>query len=582
MGTAVRNPLVLGLVAAAAVAFGVAGFASSYVTFLLTGAAVTTVFMQSYGLITGRAGVISLCQLSFAAIGAWVVGWANVADVPGGFYAWLPLGGLAAVVAGLVIGLPALRLRGVNLAVATFAFATALDVVFTGIAFPGQDTFDFVRRPAGFTDDSGYFVFTVAVVTAIFVGLWLLDRSRAGGALVEIRHSERAAAAHGISVARGKLTAFALSAFVAGVGGGLMAGQLGVVAAGNFATFASVSFFAIALFVGTNNIEGAIAGGLIGAVFPVIIDALGIPQDLSALFFGIGAIQVLRLGGSQTDLLRASRRRKRQSRAHPPTRESPTPTTRESNVQRTRIQRSGGGAALEVRGLRVRFGALTAVDGVDLVVPKGHVVGLVGPNGAGKSTLINAVTGFTTRYDGTVLLDGRPVDGLAAHHRARAGLRRSFQQLRVPTALSVGMFLQVAAGRKLSRDEVDEQLALFECPTADTPMDVVDVATRRLLEVAGLAAGRPPVLLLDEPAAGHSSTETRLLQRRLAELPERFGTAVLLVEHDIELVRSTCDSLVVVDFGRVIASGPPDEVLADPAVVAAYLGAPAHSPEGNS
>ncbi len=583
MGTAVRNPLVLGLVAATAVAVGVAGFASSYVTFLLTGAAVTTVFMQSYGLITGRAGVISLCQLSFAAIGAWVVGWANVSDVPGGFYVWLPLGGLAAVVAGLVIGLPALRLRGVNLAVATFAFATALDVVFTGIAFPGQDTFDFVRRPAGFTDDSGYFVFTVAVVTAIFVGLRFLDRSRAGGALVEIRHSERAAAAHGISVARGKLTAFALSAFVAGVGGGLMAGQLGVVAAGNFTTFASVSFFAIALFVGTNNIEGAIAGGLIGAVFPVIIDALGIPQDLSALFFGIGAIQVLRMGGSQTDLIRAARRRKRQARLQPPERESPAGATRESNARNTRGQRSGtGSAALEVRGLRVRFGALTAVDGVDLVVPKGHVVGLVGPNGAGKSTLINAVTGFTGRYDGTVLLDGRPVDGLAAHHRARAGLRRSFQQLRVPTALSVGMFLQVAAGRKLGRDEVDEQLALFECPPADTPMDTVDVATRRLLEVAGLAAGRPPVLLLDEPAAGHSSTETRLLQRRLAELPERFDTAVLLVEHDIELVRSTCDSIVVVDFGRVIASGPPDEVLADPAVVAAYLGSPSHSPEGNS
>ncbi|MFD7660304.1 branched-chain amino acid ABC transporter permease, partial [Actinosynnema sp. NPDC059797] len=263
------RPLLLGLAFAALVAAGVAGLASSYVLFLLTGAAVTTVFMQSYGLITGRAGVISLCQLSFAAIGAWVVGWANVADVPGGFYAWLPLSGLAAVVAGLVIGLPALRLRGVNLAVATFAFATALDVVFAGLAFPGQDDFDFVRRPAGFETDRAYFVFAVAVVTAIFVGLWFLDRSRAGGALAEIRHSERAAAAHGISVARGKLTAFALSAFVAGVGGGLMAGQLGIVAPGNFASFASVSFFAIALFVGTKNVEGAIAGGGIGAVFPV-------------------------------------------------------------------------------------------------------------------------------------------------------------------------------------------------------------------------------------------------------------------------------------------------------------------------
>ncbi|MFD7658751.1 ABC transporter ATP-binding protein [Actinosynnema sp. NPDC059797] len=229
----------------------------------------------------------------------------------------------------------------------------------------------------------------------------------------------------------------------------------------------------------------------------------------------------------------------------------------------------------------VRFGALTAVDHVDLVVPRGHVVGLVGPNGAGKSTLISTVTGFTGRYGGSVLLDGLPVDHLAAHRRARAGLRRSFQQLRVPTSVTVGMFLQVAAGRKLSAAEVDEQLALFACPAADVPVETVDVATRRLLEVAGLALGRPPVLLLDEPAAGHSSAETHLLQQRLAEIPERFGTSVLLVEHDIELVRSTCDSVVVMDFGRVIAQGPPDEVLADPAVVAAYLGT-APTPEGKN
>ncbi|MEU5697037.1 ATP-binding cassette domain-containing protein [Actinosynnema sp. NPDC020468] len=565
------HPVVLGLLVTAACTALVAGFASSYVLFLLTGAAITTVFMQSYGLITGRAGVISLCQLSFAALGAWVVGWANVADVPGGFYVWLPLGGLAAVVAGLVIALPALRLRGMSLAVATFAFATALDVVFRGVPYPGLDKYDLVRRPDGFTDDAGYFVFTVAVVAAIFVGLRYLDRSRAGGALVEIRHSERAAAAHGISVAKGKLTAFALSAFVAGVGGGLLAGQLGFVSAGNFASFASVTFFAIALFVGTNNVEGAIAGGVLGVVFPVLLDAVGVPQDLSALFFGIGAVQVLRLGASQTDLIRAARRRRKAAAG--PRRvtavvvpEAPPRWPRDPHAP----------AALEVRGLTVRFGALTAVDHVDLVLPKGHIVGLVGPNGAGKSTLINTITGFTDRYEGQVLLGDRPVDRLPAHLRSRAGLRRSFQQLRVPTALTVGMFLQVAAGRTLTARETDEQLALFRCPDADVPMELVDVATRRLLEVAGLSLGAPPVLLLDEPAAGHSGAETHLLQRRLAEIPDRFDTSVLLVEHDIELVRSTCDSVVVMDFGRVIASGPPDDVLSDPAVVTAYLGTATH------
>ncbi|WP_433273581.1 ABC transporter permease subunit [Actinosynnema sp. CS-041913] len=570
------HPMVLGLILAAVVAASVAGFANNNFTFILTGAAVSTVFMQSYGLITGRAGVISLCQLSFAAIGAWVVGWANTSDLPGGFALWLVLGGLAATVAGVLIGLPALRLRGVSLAVATFAFATALDVVFTGIPYPGQDDYDFVQRPAGFTTDSAYFVFTVIVVTVIFIGLWFLDRTRTGAALVEIRHSERAAAAHGISVAKGKLTAFALSAFVAGVGGGLMAGQLGIVTAGNFAAFASVSFFAIALFVGTHNIEGAIAGGLMGALFPTLLDSLGVPQDLAALFFGIGAVQVLRLGASQTDLIRAQHRRKKVARmgSLPIPHANPRPLV----PIRLRAPREMADAtpALEVRDLTVRFGALTANDAVSLVVPKGCVIGLVGPNGAGKSTLINTVTGFTDRYSGRVLLNGEPVDGLPAHRRARLGLRRSFQQLRVPEQLTVGMFLQVAAGKSLSAEEIDEQLALFECPAADVPIQTVDVATRRLLEVAGLAAGRPPVLLLDEPAAGHSSAETELLQRRLSEIPERFDTAVLLVEHDIELVRSTCDSVVVLDFGRVIATGPPDEVLADPAVIAAYLGSAAH------
>ncbi len=570
------HPMVLGLLFAVVVVVSVTSFANNNVTFMITGAAISTVFMQSYGLITGRAGVISLCQLSFAAIGAWVVGWANVNKVPGGFYVWLVLGGLAATVAGLVIALPALRLRGVNLAVATFAFATALDVVFTGIPFPGSDKANFVVRPDLFTTDREYFVLTVIVVSLIFVGLYFLDRTRTGGALVEIRHSERAAAAHGISVAKGKLTAFALSAFVAGVGGGLLAGQLGLVTAANFASFASVSFFAVALFVGTNNIEGAIAGGVMGAILPSILDAVGIPQDLAALLFALGAVQVLRLGGSQTDLMRAQRRRKKAAKqgSLPIPHANPRPLV----PIRLRAPRDTADAtpALEVRGLTVKYGALTANDGVSLVVPRGHVVGLVGPNGAGKSTLINTVTGFTDKYTGRVLLNGRRVDALPAHRRARLGLRRSFQQLRVPEQLTVGMFLQVAAGKSLSREEIDEQLALFECPAADVPIETVDVATRRLLEVAGLAAGRPPVLLLDEPAAGHSSAETVLLQRRLSEIPERFDTAVLLVEHDIELVRSTCDTVVVMDFGRVIASGPPDEVLAEPAVVAAYLGSAAH------
>nr|WP_042180268.1 ATP-binding cassette domain-containing protein [Kibdelosporangium sp. MJ126-NF4]CEL14293.1 Branched-chain amino acid transport ATP-binding protein LivG (TC 3.A.1.4.1) [Kibdelosporangium sp. MJ126-NF4]CTQ88660.1 Branched-chain amino acid transport ATP-binding protein LivG (TC 3.A.1.4.1) [Kibdelosporangium sp. MJ126-NF4] len=554
--------LLAGLAVGAVAVALVSGLASSYLVFLLTGGAVAVVMMQSYGLITGRAGVISLCQMSFAAIGAWVVGWCNVGDVPGGFYVWLVLGGLAAVVAGIAIGLPALRLRGVNLAVATFAFATSLDVVFGALDFPGQDDFAFVRRPELFSSDAAYFVFASIVAAALFVLLRWLDRTRIGGAWIEIRESERAAAAHGNSVAVGKLAAFALSAFVAGVSGGLMAGQLGIVSATNFTSAASVAFFAIALFIGAHNIEGAVLGGLVGALFPVLIDKIGVPQDLAAMFFGIAAVHVLRNGVSQTDDIRA-RRRGRRAKITPATVDDTEPVAR---------TREHGPTVLELVDLRVRFGNLVAVDGVSLTVPSRSIVGLVGPNGAGKSTVINTITGFVDGYGGSVLLNGEPVDRLPAHRRARAGIRRSFQQLRVPAALTAGMFLQVAAGRKLTRQEIDEQLELFGCPGADVPIDTVDIASRRLLEVAGLAAGQPPVLLLDEPAAGQSSAETRLLARRLAEIPERTGTAIVLVEHDIELVSAVCDVVVVLDFGKVIAQGPPEQVLSDPAVVAAYLG----------
>ena len=555
--------LLIGLAVGAVGVALVYSMASTYQIFLLTGGAIAVVIMQSSGLITGRAGVISLCQLSFAAIGAWTVGWLNVGGAPGGFYIWLLLGGLAAMVAGIVIGLPALRLRGVNLAVATFAFASALDVVFGSLNFPGQDEFNFVRRPDLFLSDADYFVLCALVAALLFVGLWWLDRSRLGGAWIEIRQSERAAAAHGISVPVGKLTAFAASAFVAGVGGGLMAGQLGVLSATNFTAGASVAFFAIALFIGTHNPEGAIIGGLLGALFPVLIDKIGIPQDLSAMFFGVAAIHILRHGVSQTDDIRARRRSKRAKIE---------PSTQDVEPLATAVRPAPGPPVLEIRDLRVRFGNLVAVDGIDLTVRGRSIVGLVGPNGAGKSTVINAVTGFVAGYTGSVALQGKPIDRLPAYRRARAGVRRSFQQLRVPAALTAGMFLQIAAGKRLTSQEIDEQLALFGCPPANVPIDTVDIATRRLLEVAGLAAGAPPVLLLDEPAAGQSSAETRLLASRIAEIPARADTAIVLVEHDIELVRAICDEVVVLDFGRVIAQGPPERVLSDPAVIAAYLG----------
>ncbi|MFB4292079.1 ATP-binding cassette domain-containing protein [Nonomuraea sp. ATR24] len=221
----------------------------------------------------------------------------------------------------------------------------------------------------------------------------------------------------------------------------------------------------------------------------------------------------------------------------------------------------------------MRFGEVVALDGVDLTVPDGAVVGLIGPNGAGKSTFIAAVTGFVAGYEGTVTLAGQPIDRLAPAARARRGLRRTFQTTVIAPELTQYEYLTIGAGRRLPRREADELLEFFGCPPGEVPVSIVDVGTRRLLDVAAAVAAGPRVALLDEPAAGQSAAESLKLGACLVEAPRRFGVSILLVEHDMELVRAACQEVTVLDFGHVIASGPTGDVLEDPAVMAAYLGA---------
>ncbi|MER6506280.1 ATP-binding cassette domain-containing protein [Nonomuraea sp. NPDC001636] len=537
-----------------------------YWIYLAVAAVVSGVLMQSYGVIVGRAGVMSLCQMSFAAIGAWVVLRLNLADAPGGFLLWLVLGGLAAVPVGVAIGLPALRIRGVNLAVVTLGFAVSTDIVLNANQFPGTTELKTLVRPEPFSSDAAYFVLAMAVFVLIAIGLALVNRTRIGRSWLELRHSERAAAAHGISVARSKLTAFAISAFIAGIGGGLMAGQLGLVVSGNFAMMQSLALFAVAVLIGPHNTEGAVLGGIFGAVMATVLEKLRLPQDLGGILFGVMAIFALRSGVSQTDFTRARRR----ERAARPLLEAASATPAEEPAPVPPA--AGEGNVLEIRGLSVRFGQVVALDGVDLTVPALGVSGLIGPNGAGKSTLISAVTGFAARYEGSVVLAGQPLDRLSPSVRARRGLRRTFQTTAIAAELTQEEYLAIVAGRRLPRQEAEEVLRFFGCPPGEVPVSILDAGTRRLLDVAAAIAARPKVALLDEPAAGQSAAESLRLGHRLAQVPARFGVSILLVEHDMDLVRAACGQVTVLDFGHVIASGSTLDVLDAPAVRAAYLG----------
>ncbi|MEV8637565.1 ATP-binding cassette domain-containing protein [Streptosporangium sp. NPDC051023] len=552
------------LVGALAVIALLAAVVPQYWLFLGTTALVTAIALSGLGIVTGRAGMISLCQMSFMALGAWIVCELNVLAAPGGLVVWVLVGGIAAVPLGMLLGLPALRLRGVHLAVVTLGFAAAADVIIAAAGFPGATTFQQVLRPSFIATDTAYFVFAALVFVAGAVAMRLLGRTRYGTAWRALRFSERATAAAGMSVPRAKLAAFALSAFFGGVAGGVLAGQIGVVTAQNFDTVDSLVLLVVAVMAGSEYAGGAIAGGLLMVFVPEIFKSIGIPQDWGSLMFAVGAVQTLSTGLSMSeDLVRRFRRR----RAVPEERRQ-RQERRAAAVTPVR----GENPVLVVEGLSVAYGRITALAGVDLVVPERTVMGLIGPNGAGKSTFTDAVTGFIPGATGSVTLDGRRLDGLPVHRRAAAGLRRTFQQDRVPPGLTVAGFLRFSAHRRVSAAELEEMADFLNVGALNRHVSELDVGSRRLLEVAGALLSRPKVIILDEPAAGLAHAESMELAERLTEVPGRFGASVLLIEHDLEMVRRACAEVVVLDFGEVIAAGPPATTLARPEVARAYLG----------
>jgi branched-chain amino acid transport system ATP-binding protein len=242
-------------------------------------------------------------------------------------------------------------------------------------------------------------------------------------------------------------------------------------------------------------------------------------------------------------------------------------------------------AVLSTAGLSVRFGGVRAVDAVDVVVEEGQLVGLIGPNGAGKTTFVDAVTGFV-RYTGRAELDGRDLAGLPAHARARRGLARTWQSTELFDDLSVRENLMVAAERPswlaLAAELVGRPAG--DAAATSAALDLLGIGTlaeampseltqgqRKLVGVARAIAMQPRLLCLDEPAAGLDTHESEELGRRLRQIANA-GTATLLIDHDMGLVLTICDLIVVLEFGKVIAAGTPDEVRRDPLVVTAYLG----------
>lgn len=550
-----------------------------YWVYLLSTVAISAVVARSVGLVTNQAGIITLCQMSFAAIGGWVVSWLALAWPAAPFPLLVLIGGVATAPVGLLLGIITVRIRGVELAVVTLGFAAALDLVLRQGSFPGVGKGIPVLPSAPFDDPRWFFALAWALLILLQLGIAALGRTSLGLGWTAVRTSERAAAALGVRVGAAKSSAFAIGALFSGIAGGMLAGQYGLLTTSVFTPLTSMVHLATAVLCGASVFSGAVLAGVFAVFIPELLRRVGLPLDLGNALLALGAFDTLRRGnGGLMEQLgaRIQDRSFRNARVtcdpRPPESAAvrdPDPEAATKTVSSATPVSSA--PRLVVRGVTVVFDRERVLDAVDLAVAPGEVHALIGPNGAGKSTLVDAVTGFLPGYEGTVRLDGAPVDGLAARERARRGIRRTFQQSRVIDAVTVDEYLRLAAG-PAGAGSIPAVSDFLGVPAGDVPVRLMDVGSRRILEVGGALASRPRILLLDEPAAGLGETESRALAERVRRMPAEFGCSVLLIEHDMGFVRAASTSATVLDDGGVIGSGPVAAVLEDPRVVAAYLG----------
>ena len=553
----------------------------SYFTFGLCQA----ILILSLGLLVKTSGQVSLCQATFAGISAVAFSQFTVGlGIP-----WLPALVLAAFVSvpvGALVALPAIRLHGVYLALATFGFGILMQRLFfpqTWMFF----TFSGSRRvpsPFGTTSPTARYYVVLAALVATAGIIVLISQSRLGRVLRGMSDSQTAMSTLGLSTNVTKIIVFCISAFVAGIGG-IMFGMTLTNVDGStqaFQPFNSLVLIAILTLAAFREPWYAVMAG-VTAVIPGFFDGARTPQVLN-LGFGFFAVLVAMQGGHppmSVALQKFFGRFGRDRQAAPDIALEPA----------TALRSTAGTEGLSVQGLRVKFGGLVAVEDVSLSAPLGRITGLIGPNGAGKTTTFNACSGINRDVGGHILFKGADVSGRSAPMRARMGLGRTFQRMELCDSLNV--FDNVAlgsecanAGRRLlgqiAAPPPEKQATLAATLGAlelcgishlvDQQAGALSTGQRRLVELARCLAGPFDLLLLDEPSSGLDRSETAFFAVTLERVVAERGCGILLVEHDMSLVLRVCTNIYVLDFGRMIFEGTPAEVAASPIVRAAYLG----------
>ena len=558
------------------------GMLSRYYTGIVMMVGINIILTASLNLTTGYLGQLALGHAGFMSVGAYGAALFTLySGLPSGisFPVALVIGGIVAALFGIAIGIPALRLKGDYLAIITLGFGEIIRVLITNVEFTGgAKGLRGIPRITNFA-----YVYIVVIITLVV--LFTLLRSRQGRAIISIREDEVAAEASGINTTYYKLLAFTISAFFAGVAGGLYAHYLSVLDPTNFDFNYSIEILVMVVLGGMGSLTGSVIAAIVLTILP---EALRDFASARMLIYSVLLIIMMIF------------------------RPSGLMGTREFSLWglitqiKSRVFKSGaqGGSEqaeaaepprdmLEVKDLGIQFGGLKALQGLSFTMNPGEIVGLIGPNGAGKTTVFNLLTAVYQPTTGSIMLEQKSLLGKNTHQITEMGIARTFQNIRLYKELSVIDNVKIGFHDQMNYSTTNavtrsrfywkeealierqamELLAVFDLQhLANAKASNLPYGAQRKLEIARALASTPRLLLPDEPAAGMNPTETAELMNTIRLIRDRFQVAILLIEHDMSLVMGICERIIVLDYGQVIAHGTPEEVRNDPKVIGAYLG----------